>query len=358
MKGKVLVINPGSTSTKVALFENEECVAERIIRHTGEDIHAFAGVIEQTSFRKALIEELLAERQIDRSELVAVVGRGGLLKPIPGGTYKVDESMLKDLREERYNTHASNLGALLAHEIADTHNIDAYIVDPVVVDEFEPLARISGLAGIERRSVGHALNQKAVAREVAAEMGKPYEKSNLIVAHLGGGISIAAHRQGKMIDMVNGLDGEGPYSLERTGQLPLTEFARKIIDEQLNFKEAKKIIAGNGGLKSYLNETDIRIIEKDAQTGNEEAAFYLEGMCYQIAKHIGEMAVVLKGNVDAILLTGGISYSADITSTIQSAVNWIAAVKVVPGEKEMEALYQGVVRVLTGVEEAKNYKDY
>lgn len=358
MKGKVLVINPGSTSTKVALFENEECVADRIIRHTAADIHAFAGVIEQTNFRKALIEELLAERQIDRSELVAVVGRGGLLKPIPGGTYKVDESMLKDLREERYNTHASNLGALLAYEIAAAHNIDAYIVDPVVVDEFEPLARISGLAGIERRSVGHALNQKAVAREVAADMGKPYEESNLIVAHLGGGISIAAHRQGKMIDMVNGLDGEGPYSPERTGQLPLTEFARKIIDEQLNFKEAKKIIAGNGGLKSYLNETDIRIIEKDAQTGNKEAAFYLEGMCYQIAKHIGEMAVVLKGNVDAILLTGGISYSADITSTIQSAVNWIADVKVVPGEKEMEALYQGVVRVLTGVEEAKNYKDY
>lgn len=358
MKGKVLVINPGSTSTKVALFEHEECLAEKVIRHTTEEISSFKNIIDQTDFRRALIEELLTENQVDQSELVAVVGRGGLLKPIPGGTYKVDESMLKDLREERYQTHASNLGALLAYDIASANNIEAYIVDPVVVDEFEPLARISGLNGIERRSVGHALNQKVVAREVATKIEKTYEESNFIVAHLGGGISIAAHRHGKMVDMVNGLDGEGPYSPERTGQLPLTDFARKLIDEQLNFAEAKKIIAGNGGLKSYLNETDIRIIEKNAQAGNEKAAHYLQGMCYQIAKHIGEMAVVLKGQVDAIVLTGGMSYSSYITSRIEQAVQWIADVKVVPGEKEMAALYQGVIRVLTGAEEAKHYQDY
>ena len=358
MSEKVLIINPGSTSTKVALYEKNDRLAEETIRHTTEEISRFKGVIDQIDFRKTLVEEFLAKNGISISELNSVVGRGGLLKPIPGGTYIVDQSMLRDLREERYNTHASNLGALLAYEIAQANKVNAYIVDPVVVDELEPAARISGLAGIERRSVGHSLNQKAVAREVLNDMGKIYEESNVIVAHLGGGISIAAHKNGKMIEMVNGLDGEGPYSPERTGQLPLIDFASKIIDEKLDITDVKKIIAGNGGLKSYLDETDIRAIEKDIQSGNKEAEFYLKGMCYQIAKQIGEMAVVLRGKIDAIVITGGISYSKYVTSVIEDYVNWIAEVRIIPGEKEMEALNQGVLRVLNGNEQVKNYSDY
>lgn len=357
MSDKILAINPGSTSTKVALYAGGQQIAEETIRHTMQEINRYEKVTDQKNFRKELIEEFLRNKATSPSELTAVVGRGGLLKPIPGGTYLVNEMMLDDLENERYNTHASNLGAILANEIAKENQIKAYIVDPVVVDEFEPLARISGLAGIERRSVGHALNQKAVAREVVESAGKTYETCNVIVAHLGGGISIAAHQHGKMVDMVNGLDGEGPYSPERTGGLPLVDFAKRLIDESLTLSEVKKILAGNGGLKSYLNETDIRVVEERIQAGDQEAAYYLQGMCYQVAQQIGLMAVVLKGKVDFIILTGGICYSDYVTSLIEQYVDWIATVRVVPGEKEMDALYHGVRRVLEGTEVAKQYSE-
>lgn len=358
MNEKILAINPGSTSTKVALYEGGKQIAEETIRHTMQEINQYEKVTDQKNFRKELIEEFLKDQATHPAELTAVVGRGGLLKPIPGGTYLVDETMLHDLETERYNTHASNLGAILANEIAKESQIKAYIVDPVVVDEFEPLARISGLAGIERRSVGHALNQKAVARDVVESVGKNYEACNVIVAHLGGGISIAAHQHGKMVDMVNGLDGEGPYSPERTGGLPLIDFAKRVIDESLTLAEIKKILAGNGGLKSYLNETDIRVIEERIKAGDQEATYYLQGMCYQVAQQIGLMAVVLKGKVDFVILTGGICYSDYVTSLIKQYVDWIATVRVVPGEKEMDALYQGVRRVLEGTEAAKHYSDF
>lgn len=358
MNEKTLAINPGSTSTKVALYAGGQQIAEETIRHTMQEINQYEKITDQKNFRKELIMDFLNDQATPPSELTAVVGRGGLLKPIPGGTYLVDETMLDDLENERYNTHASNLGAILANEIAKENQIKAYIVDPVVVDEFEPLARISGLAGIERRSVGHALNQKAVAREVVESVGKTYETSNVIVAHLGGGISIAAHQHGKMVDMVNGLDGEGPYSPERTGGLPLVDFAKLVIDDSLNLTEVKKILAGNGGLKSYLNETDIRVIEERIKADDQEAAYYLQGMCYQIAQQIGLMAVVLKGKVDFIILTGGICYSDYVTTLIEQSIDWIATVRVVPGEKEMDALYQGVRRVLEGTEAAKHYSDF
>ncbi|MGO2083301.1 butyrate kinase [Vagococcus sp.] len=351
----ILVINPGSTSTKLAIFDNHQIVAEETIRHTAEEISSFENVISQTDFRAELIEAFVNQHEM-MDKLAAVVGRGGLLKPIPGGTYEVDEAMLEDLLTEKYNTHASNLGGILANTFSKRLNIPAYIVDPVVVDEMNALAKISGLKGINRRSVSHVLNQKAVAREIIeTESQKTYETSSVIVAHLGGGISIGAHENGKIVDVINGLDGEGPYSPERSGTLPLIDFANLILTEKLNLTDIKKLIAGNSGLKSYLNETDLREVEKRMNDGDDEAKYYLDGMCYQVAKSIGEMATVLKGKVDFIVLTGGAIYSDYNFSKIAEYVEWIAPVKAYPGEMEMEALYNGALRVLTGEEAALSY---
>ncbi|EOL42732.1 butyrate kinase [Enterococcus phoeniculicola] len=351
----ILVINPGSTSTKLAIFSNHELIAEETIRHSLEEIAQFKGVIDQIDFRYKLILAFIDKHHLSE-KLVAVVGRGGLLKPIPGGTYNINEDMLADLKEERYNTHASNLGAILANEIAEKWGIPAYIVDPVVVDELQPLAKISGLKGIDRRSVSHALNQKAVARKITGDLGKTYETSSVIVAHLGGGISVGAHKNGKMIDVINGLDGEGAYTPERSGGLPLVDFADLVIQKKLSLAEVKKLIAGNAGIKSYLGETDLRIVEKRMNEGDEEAKYYLDGMCYQVGKSVSELAAVLKGKVDAIILTGGVMYSEYTRNKITEYVEWIAPVKVFPGEMEMEALYEGVYRVLNGEETALDYQ--
>lgn len=350
----VLVINPGSTSTKTAIYADGRLIAEETLRHSVEEISQFANVISQTDFRYQIIADFVERHQM-MDQLVAVVGRGGLLKPIPGGTYQVGPELLQDLREEKYNTHASNLGAILADKFARKLQIPAFIVDPVVVDELQPLSRISGLKGISRRNVGHVLNQKAVARKIAEGMGKTYETANIIVAHLGGGISIGAHQKGKMIDTVNGLDGEGPYTPERSGALPLIDFAKMVIDQKMTIADVKKTIAGNAGLKSYLGETDLRVVEKRIQEGDEKAKYYLDGMNYQVAKSIGELAVVLKGNVDAIILTGGVAHSEYVVEQIGQYVSWIAPVKAYPGEMEMQALYEGVVRVLSGKEQALDY---
>ncbi|MGX7013960.1 butyrate kinase [Vagococcus silagei] len=350
----ILVINPGSTSTKLAVFSGTEMIAEKTSRHSVEEMSQFDGVISQIEFRKNMIEAFINEHQLE-SKLVAIVGRGGLLKPIPGGTYRVDEEMLEDLRTEKYNTHASNLGGILAYELAEKFDIPSFIVDPVVVDEMNDLARISGLKGINRRSVGHALNQKAVARRAVESENKEYDESSLIVAHLGGGISIGAHQNGKMVDVVNGLDGEGPYSPERSGTLPLINFAELITSNNMSIPEVKKMIAGNAGLKSYLGETDLREVEKRIEAGDSEAQYYLDGMCYQVAKNIGEMGAVLKGKVDYIVLTGGAIYSEYILGKISQYVEWIAPVKAFPGEVEMEALNEGALRVLNGEEIALNY---
>lgn len=355
MTEKVLVINPGSTSTKLAIYSDNQSLVEETIQHSAAEIDQFKSVPDQKDFRKNTILSFLDNENIELKELTAVVGRGGLLHPIVGGTYQVNAEMLEDLEEEKYSSHASNLGAILANEIAKENDLPSYIVDPVVVDEFDPLARISGLAGIERRSVGHALNQKAVAREVLAKKGKSYEEGNVIVAHLGGGISIGAHHQGRMIEMVNGLDGEGPYSPERTGTLPVIDFSQKIIDESLTIDQVKKIVAGTGGLKSYLAETDIRLVEEKIEAGDQEAKLYLDGMIYQIARAIGSVAPTLKGEMDYIVLTGGISHSNYVVAEIKKYIDWMAEVEVVAGEKEMQALYEGVKRVLDGVETPKKY---
>lgn len=355
MKNSILVINPGSTSTKLSIYENRQEAATKTIRHTAEELVQFEGVIDQKNFRRQVIIDFMKEVGFKPDQLEAVVGRGGLLKPIPGGTYLVEENMLKDLTEERFNTHASNLGAILAYDIAQLAGVDAYIVDPVVVDEMIDLARVSGLKGIERRSVVHALNQKAVARKVLEEKNKEYETSNVIIAHLGGGSSIAAHENGKMIDVVNGLDGEGPFTPERTGGLPLYDFAQMILDEKLDLNEIKKRLAGNGGINSYLNEIDLRRVVERIEKGEEEARLYLEAMTYQVAKAIGEMATVLKGKVDFIILTGGAAYGDFVVNHITERVNWIAPVEVMAGEMEMDALHIGVTRVLDKKEEVKHY---
>ena len=355
MKEYILAINPGSTSTKVSVFNEKEEVATRTIRHSTEEIGQFDGVMKQKAFRMELILSFLLEEGFAVETLRAVVGRGGLLKPIPGGTYLVEKDMLKDLEEEKYNTHASNLGAVLAYEIAELAGVEAYIVDPVVVDELNDVARISGLKGIDRRSVVHALNQKAVARRVLREKGKTYESSRLIVAHMGGGSSIAAHDQGQMIDVVNGLDGEGPFTPERTGGLPLYDFAKMILEENLNLDDVKKRLAGKGGVYAYLKEIDLRNVIERIDNGDEEARLILEAMTYQVAKAIAEMAAVLKGRVDLIILTGGIAYAKLVVEQISERVDWIAPVIVHPGEMEMEALFEGVIRVLNNEEQVKHY---
>lgn len=359
MKNLILVINPGSTSTKLSLFntDTEEEVQTTVIRHTVEEISQFDRISDQKNFRSSIILSFLDEHSITLDSLKAVVGRGGLLKPIPGGTYIVDETMLENLVEEKYGSHASNLGAILANDIANDAGVDSYIVDPVVVDEMQDIARVSGLKGIERRSVLHALNQKAVARRCLSEINKDYESSQVIVAHLGGGVSVGAHKNGQMIDVVNGLDGEGPLTPERTGGLPAYDFAKFIIEKELTLPEVKKYLAGNGGLKSYLNETDIRVIEERANNGDKKSSYYLDAMCYQIAKAIGECAVVLQGNVDLIILTGGVAYSKYVTEKVNNYIKWISTTKVYPGEMEMEALFKGVQRVLNKEEKAKKYSE-
>lgn len=358
MEGKVLVINPGSTSTKIALYDNNKLYAEDTLRHSTEEISQFPSVVAQKDFRKSVIEAFMNDHGVQTSDLAAVVGRGGLLKPIPGGTFLVEKELLHDLETEKYNTHASNLGGILSHEFAKEAGVNAYIVDPVVVDELKDIARFSGIKDIQRRSVGHPLNQKAVARKVLAESGKVYDESRVIVAHLGGGISVGAHEEGIVIDMVNGLDGEGPFTPERSGGLPLLDFAKYILDEKLDIHQVKKLIAGNSGMKSYLDETDIRNIQAMIDEGDGYAKECLDAMCYQIGKAIGEMAVVLKGQVDQIILTGGIIYSEYVSETIADYVSWIADVKRYPGEMEMEALFEGARRVEDGEESAKHYRDY
>lgn len=352
---KILTINPGSTSTKIAVFNNEELVFEKTLRHSSEEINKYDKISEQFEFRKSVIEEALEEGGIKIDELQAVVGRGGLLKPIQGGTYIVDECMIDDLKEGVLGEHASNLGGIIAKEIGDTVDIPSYIVDPVVVDEMEDVARISGIPEINRKSIFHALNQKAIARKAANELGKSYDECNFIVAHMGGGISVGAHKKGSVIDVANALDGEGPFSPERSGGLPVGDLIKMCFSGEYTQDEIKKKIKGNGGIVAYLNTNDVREVESRICEGDEEAKLIHEAMTYQVSKEIGACASVLKGKVDAILLTGGIAYSNLVTDNIKERVSYICDVKVYPGEDEMIALAQGGLRVLKEEEEAKIY---
>lgn len=353
---KILAINPGSTSTKIAVFENENMVFEKTLRHSSEEIGKFEKISDQFEFRKSVIEEALAENEIKVEDLSAIVGRGGLLKPIAGGTYEVSENMIEDLKVGVLGEHASNLGGIIASEMGKEASAPAFIVDPVVVDEIKDVARISGMPEIERKSIFHALNQKAVARRIAKDMGKKYEEVNVIVAHMGGGVSIGAHKLGEVVDVNNALDGEGPFSPERSGGLPVGDLVKLCFSKQFTLDELKKKIKGNGGLVAYLGTNDARDVEAMIEKGDQKAKLVYDAMCYQTAKEIGAMATVLEGKVDAIILTGGIAYSKYVVDYISERVGFIAPVKLVPGEDEMSALALGGLRVLRQEEVAKQYK--
>lgn len=353
---KLLIINPGSTSTKIGLFDDETLLFEETLRHSTEEISRYNLIVDQMDFRKELILDFLKSKNFDVKELSAVIGRGGLLKPIPGGTYKVSEALLEDLRVGKQGQHASNLGGLLANEIAGPLGIPAYIVDPVVVDELAPVARYSGLPELPRISIFHALNQKAVAKRYAKEQGVPYDTLNLIVAHMGGGVSVGAHQGGRVVDVNNTLDGDGPFSPERTGSLPVGALVKMCFSGKYTQAEIAKKINGKGGLNAYLGTNDMRNVTRMAfEEGNQEAENVFHAFTYQVAKDIGAMAAVLCGKVDQIILTGGIAYSDRVVDEIRQRVSYISGITVYAGEDELLALAQGGLRVLKGEEEALDY---
>lgn len=353
---RILSINPGSTSTKIGVYEDEELLFEETLRHKVEEIQNFDKIYDQYDFRKKVILKALKDHNITLEDIDGVVGRGGLLRPIEGGTYLVNDAMLKDLKEGVSGEHASNLGGILAHEMASECKGQAFIVDPVVVDELDEIARISGLNIIERKSIFHALNQKAEAREYSKLNNLKYEDLNLIVAHLGGGISVGAHKEGRVIDVANALDGEGPFSPERTGGLPVGDIIDLCFSGKFTRGEIDKKIVGLGGLVSYLNTNDAREVVDKIEQGDKYAELIYKAMAYQVSKEIGALSTVLKGKIDAIILTGGIAYDELFVSYIKESVSFLAEVVVFPGEDELMALNEGALRVLRGEEEAKEYK--
>ncbi|MBT9153037.1 MAG: putative butyrate kinase 2 [Firmicutes bacterium] len=356
-KHYVLAINPGSTSTKIALFENDKVVMEDNLSHTNEELAPFSRIAEQYAFRRQVITRFLAEQGFEVSRLSAVVGRGGLLKPIPSGTYRVNDAMVRDLHAAERGEHASNLGGLLAKDLADELGIPAFIVDPVVVDEMQDVARISGHPEIARHSIFHALNQKAVAKRYARANGVKYEALNLVVAHLGGGVSVGAHSQGRVIDVNNALDGDGPFSPERSGGLPAGELARLCFSGKYTHGEIKKMITGQGGMVAYLGTNDGREVARRMASGDVYAGLIFRAFAYQVAKEIGAMAAALKGKVDVIILTGGLAYNKEaLIPWITEAVSFIAPIVVMPGEGEMSALCEGALRVISGQEQDYTYE--
>ena len=352
---RILVINPGSTSTKIAVFLNSDCLMETTIRHPAEELSCFNAIPDQLLFRKTLIKETLDSKDISLSSIDAIVGRGGLLKPMESGTYFINEKMLDDLKKGVQGQHASNLAGIIARNIGDEIHKPSYIVDPVVVDEMEDIARITGLPEIQRTSIFHALNQKSVAKSVAKELSRKYEDLNLIVAHLGGGISIGAHKKGKVVDVNNALDGDGPFSPERAGSLPSEKLLKMFFHGRYSMDDVKKKLVGKGGLVAHLGTNDAKEVNKMIDSKNKHAELIYKAMAYQIAKEIGSYAAVLKGSVDAIILTGGIAYDSRFIDWISAHVAFISKIIVFPGENEMTALAEGVLRVLDGSEEGKEY---
>ncbi len=353
---RILAINPGSTSTKIAIYDNEKEVFETTLRHPAEEINKYRNIIDQLDFRRDVILNTLNEQGINLTKLSAVSGRGGLLKPMAGGTYEVNDRMIEDLKAGKMGEHASNLGGILAHEIASKLNLPAYIVDPVVVDEMHEVARISGMPELPRISIFHALNQKAVARRGARELGKAYEACNLLVAHMGGGVSVGVHEKGKVIDVNNALDGEGPFSPERTGGVPNGGLVKMCFSGDYTMDEIKRKLKGLGGLVAYLGTNDGREVQEMILSGDKNAELVYKAMAYQIGKEIGSGAAVLKGQVDAIILTGGIAYDEVFVGWIREYVDFIGKVLVYPGEDEMSALALGGLRVLKGEEDAQIYE--
>ena len=356
IKENILVINPGSTSTKVALFREGESIKQKNLNHPNDELEKFEKITDQYDYRKTIILQWLKEEGIRLDSLVAVVGRGGLLKSMPGGTYKVTDAMIEDLKIGVQGEHASNLGGIIAKSIADDQKIPSFIVDPVAVDEFEDVARISGMPELPRKSLVHALNINAVARRAAVDLGKSIEEANLVIAHLGGGISIAPLKKGKIID-VNNANEQGPFSPERAGGLPAGDIIKMSFSGKYTQAELKKKTVGKAGLVGYLGTNDAREVEKMINQGDKNANFIYDAMAYQIAKEIGGMSTVLKGRVDAIVITGGLAHSKLLCDRIGKRIKFIAPLMIYPGEDEMLALAEGAMRILNGEEKPKIYEE-
>jgi butyrate kinase len=353
---RILAVNPGSTSTKIAIFEDGSEVWSHKLTHSPEELEPYGdNIFNQYSFRYGVIVSAMEEAGFPVSSIDGAVGRGGLVKPIRGGTYIVGDRLLADLEKGILGSHASNLGGPIAGEIARRAGCSAYIVDPVVVDEMEPIARFAGHPLLKRRSIFHALNQKAVARKASEELGREYEECNFIVVHLGGGISVGAHRMGQVIDVNNALDGDGPFTPERSGGLPAGDLARLCFSGEYTHADIKRMLKGSGGIVAYLGTNDMMLVEKEVEAGNQQWLEVYRAMAYQISKEIGAMAAVLHGRIDAILITGGIAYDRKFTGWISEMVDFLAPVKVYPGEMEMEALALGALRVLQGKEKPRDY---
>lgn len=353
---RILTINPGATSTKFALYDNEKAKLEYVIRHNKEELDACSSILGQKDIRKNCITDMLQKAGVKRDSIDAVSGRGGLLKPIESGTYRINAAMLEDLQSATAALHASALGAVIAREIADEISVPAFVVDPIVVDEMDRNAKLTGMPGIERTSVFHALNQKAIARRLAGRLGKPYENARFIVAHLGGGITVGAHRYGRVIDVNDALSGEGAFTPERTGSVPAVPLIEMCFSGEYTKQEMLDKIIRAGGMQGYLGTNDMKKVQQMIRAGDEFAALVLDSMAYQVSKEIGAMTAVLEGRVDAIALTGGLAYSGRFTGAIKERVDLLAPVHVFPGEDEMLALMEGALCVLRGEESAMIYE--
>ncbi|MCK5168696.1 MAG: butyrate kinase [Bacteroidales bacterium] len=354
---RILAINPGSTSTKIAVYQGSKSIFLKNIKHTAEDLQPFKGIVDQFAFRKDIILKELKEAEIRIDLITAIVGRGGLVKPIESGVYEVNDALLNDLHESKLGEHASNLGGLIAHDIAQSlDGARAFIADPVVVDEMEDVARFAGHPKFTRHSIFHALNQKAIARKYAKSIDRPYEELNLIVAHLGGGVSVGAHKKGRVIDVNNALDGDGPFSPERTGTLPCGQVASLCFSGEYTHDQVKKMIKGEGGLVAYLGTNDAYEVEMRVKAGDKEAEKVHDAVAYQLGKEVCSLSTVLRGNVDAILFTGGMAYDKILIDYVKEMVSFIAPIIVYPGEDEMEALAMNGRMVMNGEIEPKIYK--
>ncbi len=357
MSSRILVINPGAGSTRIALFEDDRSVFDENIRHAQEELSRCQSIIDQYQFRKETVVKVLADRKIDLGNIAAVVGRGGPFKPLVSGTYRVNDKLIDDIKQGNYQSeHPSLLGALIAKEIGDSIGKPSYFVDPVSVDEFWPLARLSGLKEIPRKALSHALNVRMVAKKAAAELKKPYAECNFVIVHLGTGITVAVHHKGQQIDSSNANE-DGPFSPQRAGALPTIPLVEMCFKGQHTAADIKKIINRKGGMLSYLSTDDITEIEKRIDSGDQEAKLAYDAMIYQIAKEVGAYSVVLRGQLDAIIITGGIAHSQRFVSQLRGWIGFLAPqFFIYPGEGEMEALALGVLRVLNGEEEVKKYR--
>ena len=353
----ILVINPGSTSTKIAIFRNETNEMQKNITHSSEELQHFKTLFDQLEYRKEKIIDTITSAGYSLEDITAIASRGGVLKPLTSGVYPFSDQMIDDLRTGRYMLHASNLGAVIGQQLCQQYNIPGFIADPVTVDEMEDLARISGLNGIQRKSIWHALNQKHVARKASRKLRKHYEEVNLIVVHMGGGISIGVHKKGRCVDVNNALNGEGPFSSERAGTLPTLGLVDLCFSGPYTHAEMKKLLAGRGGMVSHLGTNNAKDVEDQSEEGAEEPKKIMNAMIYQLAKEIGRASAVLKGQVDSIIFTGGMAYSPVIVKQLKAHLGFIGApFDVYPGEHEMEALASNILQVLNGEMKAKSYE--